>query len=68
MFETSITLSAHPFKDAADGDGHQRAWVLHQQVKHHRQQLLLYSLVLNSGEEGFCDLQRNTVSAILSWF
>lgn len=36
---------SHPFKDAADGVGHQRTPAVHQQVEHHRQQLLLKLLV-----------------------
>lgn len=56
--QISLSLSAHPFKDAADGVGHQRTPALHQQVEHHRQQLLLHLLVSEGREERLRDLQR----------
>lgn len=52
----------YPFKDATDGAGDGGVSALHQQVKHHAQQLLLHLHLPQRREEGLGDLERSEVT------
>lgn len=59
-----LGLHTHRFKDAAHAVGHQGAPVVGQQVKHHRQELLLHLLVSQGREEGLGHLDRDNMNSV----